>query len=129
MVSQKDALTPYLRRGIYAVFYSNGNVAKPLPAGDTIPSDVEQATGLEKKELDALLSGVEDPFNLGINKGPWGTKDKPKLVPSFFEERLVGCVCEEDATYINWMKLQKGPAQRCECGHWFQLVEGSSNKV
>ena len=27
--------------------------------GDTIPSDVEQATGLEKKELDALLSGVE----------------------------------------------------------------------
>ena len=26
---------------------------------DAIPSDVEQATGLEKKELDALMAGVD----------------------------------------------------------------------
>lgn len=24
----------------------------------------------------------------------WGTKDKPTVVPSMYEERLVGCICE-----------------------------------
>ena len=38
----------------------------------------------------------QDPFNMGVNKGPWGTKAKPTVVPSVFEERLVGCVCECD---------------------------------
>ena len=78
---------------------------------------MEQATGLEKKEIDALMAGVEvgslyvqqliqqhlirsvwflvqDPFNMGVNVGPWGTKDKPRLVPSMFDNRIVGCICE-----------------------------------
>jgi len=25
---------------------------------------------------------------------PGGTRDKPTLVPSMFEERIVGCICE-----------------------------------
>ena len=33
---------------------------------------------------------------------------------------------EEDATAINWMILKKGPAQRCECGNFFQLVTGTA---
>ena len=37
---------------------------------------------------------VQDPFNMGVNVGPWGTKDKPRLVPSMFDERIVGCICE-----------------------------------
>ena len=31
---------------------------------DSIPTDVEQATGLEKKELDALMAGVEVMMNV-----------------------------------------------------------------
>ena len=88
-----------------------------FPPEGTIPTDVEQATGLEKKEIDALMAGVEvgslyvqqfmqeylirsvwflmqDPFNMGVNVGPWGTKDKPRLVPSMFDNRIVGCICE-----------------------------------
>ena len=30
-----------------------------VPADSTIPKDIEQATGLEKAELDALMAGVE----------------------------------------------------------------------
>ena len=31
---------------------------------------------------------------------------------------------EEDATFINWMTLKKGEPQRCQCGHFFELVQG-----
>ena len=36
---------------------------------------------------------------------------------------------EEDATYINWMMVKKGPPQRCECGHWFELIEAKPTKI
>lgn len=29
-----------------------------------------------------------------VQTGPWGTKEKPQVVPSMFEERIVGCICE-----------------------------------
>lgn len=52
-----------------------------------------------------------------------GDKSSPTVVPSFYERRLVGCICEEDATSINWMWLEKGENKRCECGYWFQLAD------
>lgn len=57
-----------------------------------------------------------------IKRGP-GTKDNPNLVPSFEEKRLIGCVCEEDATSVNWMWVHKEEPKRCECGHWFKCVD------
>ena len=36
---------------------------------------------------------------------------------------------EEDATYINWMMVKKGAPQRCECGHWFELIEAKPTKI
>ena len=52
-----------------------------------------------------------------------GTKDSPNTVPSVCDFRVVGCVCEEDATAISWMWLYKGEPKRCECGYWFKLVD------
>ena len=80
----------------------------------TIATDLEQATGLEKKELDAHVAGeevnllaeasidahlefyfdIQDPFGMSVHKVVWGTKQKPTIVPSMYEERLVGCVCK-----------------------------------
>ena len=57
-----------------------------------------------------------------FKRGP-GTQASPNLIPSAFEERLVGCICQEDATSINYMWLKKGENKRCECGHWFKLIE------
>lgn len=83
---------------------------------------LEHATGLEKRELLAKVAGKEDPFEMrAIKKGP-GTKSQPNEIPSAFDARLVGCICEEEATAINWMWLHKGQPKRCECGHWFNLV-------
>lgn len=100
--------------------YSTGNLG--------IPTDDEQATGLEKKELDALVGGADDPFNMKVQTISRGTKDKPQLVSSMYSERIVGCICDEDATFISWMTLKKGPPQRCGCGVWYKLTEGSSVK-
>lgn len=100
--------------------------ARAAPAVDTIPTDMEQSTGLERRELEAMLAGDADPFNLSLNRGPPGTRDNPTLVPSMFDERIVGCVCEEDSTSITWMVLKKGELGRCTCGNCFRLISGSS---
>ena len=36
---------------------------------------------------------------------------------------------EEDSTFVQWMLLKSGPPQRCERGHWFQLVQGNPTKI
>lgn len=66
---------------------------------------------------------TQDPFEMKVNKRTGGTLDSPVAVPSMYEKRLVGCICEEDAISINWMYLHKGEQKRCQCGHWFKLVE------
>ncbi|CAG9859858.1 unnamed protein product [Phyllotreta striolata] len=83
---------------------------------------IEHATGLEKRELLAKIAGNDNPFDIKVIKRCAGTKDTPNEIPSAFDSRLVGCVCEEDSTHITWMWLHKGEARRCECGHWFNLV-------
>uniref|UniRef100_A0A182VTH1 DUF4706 domain-containing protein n=1 Tax=Anopheles minimus TaxID=112268 RepID=A0A182VTH1_9DIPT len=84
---------------------------------------IEHATGIEKRELLAKQAGNPDPFDMRVFKRGPGTKDSPNLIPSAFDARLVGCVCEEDQTYVQWMWLYQGQPKRCECGHWFKLVE------
>lgn len=102
--------------------------ASPLP--NTIPGDQGHATGQEQKELDAILAGNPDPFNLNVTKGVAGTKDNPTVVPSMYGERIVGCVCEEDSTSITWMVLKKDKMQRCaKCGNCFVLVTGKTNAL
>lgn len=81
-----------------------------------------------------------------VQKVPGGTREKPQLVPSMYSERMVGCICkwaqddalscihcyvagDEDSVAISWMALKKGPPQRCDCGYWYQLVEGNPIKV
>ncbi|XP_058964044.1 cytochrome c oxidase subunit 5B, mitochondrial-like [Pocillopora verrucosa] len=94
-----------------------------------IPTDAEQATGLEKKEYDALAAGIDDPFNMKPYEGPPGTKDKPLEVLSMFDERIIGCICEPEATSIVWNKLHLNEVTRCECGHFFVLRRGNPIKI
>lgn len=54
---------------------------------------LEHATGLEKKELLAMQSGNNDPFDTNIQKRGPGTKEQPNVVHSAFDSRIVGCIC------------------------------------
>jgi cytochrome c oxidase subunit 5b len=65
---------------------------------------------------------MQDPYGLAIKRGP-GTNDEPNLIPSAYDSRIVGCICEDESSHINWMWLYKGTQTRCSCGFWFKLVE------
>uniref|UniRef100_A0A1B6F9C3 Cytochrome c oxidase subunit 5B, mitochondrial n=1 Tax=Cuerna arida TaxID=1464854 RepID=A0A1B6F9C3_9HEMI len=80
------------------------------------------ATGIEKREMLAKAAGNENPFDLRVLKRGKGTKDCPNEIPSATDARIVGCICEEDATAVSWMWLHQGQPRRCNCGYWFKLV-------
>lgn len=53
-------------------------------------STLDHATGEEKQELLAELEGKE--LYEQYLTGPFGTIEKPVIVPSVFNTRIVGCV-------------------------------------
>lgn len=55
---------------------------------------LDHATGIEKRELLARQAGNDDPFDMKVFKRGPGTKEQPNLIPSAFDARLVGCICE-----------------------------------
>ncbi|KAM8941924.1 cytochrome c oxidase subunit 5B, mitochondrial isoform 1-T1 [Lycaon pictus] len=87
-----------------------------------VPTDDEQATGLEREVMMAAQKGL-DPYNILAPKAAAGTKEDPNLVPSITNKRIVGCICEEDNSTVIWFWLHKGEAQRCpSCGTHYKLV-------
>lgn len=84
----------------------------------TIPTDLDQATGLERFELLGKLEGV-DVFDMEnpIFEGK-GTMQDPYLVPTYIGHRYVGCRGkggEDHKPY--WMKVDEEKHARCwQCG-------------
>src|SRR5260221_106617 len=58
-----------------------------------LPHPLELATGLEKQEPMAALRGVTNPYDLEGMKRVANSKEKPMLVRSWEEKRIIGCVC------------------------------------
>jgi cytochrome c oxidase subunit 5b len=57
----------------------------------TVPTDLEQATGLERLELLAKLEGKELFDMEPLNMTHLGTKENPIVVKSMDSTRFVGC--------------------------------------
>jgi cytochrome c oxidase subunit 5b len=93
-----------------------------------MPDTLGHSVGPERFELLARLAGNEDPFEMNVRQRSKGTLNDPTLIPSLYDKRLVGCVCEEDSIAIQWMFLNKGEPKRCACGNWFKLVELDTSK-
>ncbi|XP_032805645.1 cytochrome c oxidase subunit 5B, mitochondrial [Petromyzon marinus] len=95
---------------------------RAMASGGGIPTDEEQATGLERLTMEAKKKGA-DPWSIEPPKTYAGTKEDPHIVPSIGDKRLVGCICEEDNTAVVWFWLHKGDCQRCpSCGASYKLV-------
>ncbi|KAG7480719.1 hypothetical protein MATL_G00059270 [Megalops atlanticus] len=91
-------------------------------AAGGIPTDQEQATGMEKLVMHALKQG-SDPYSMLKPKEYAGSKQDPHVVPSITNKRIVGCICEEDNTSVVWFWLHEGEPQRCpSCGAHYKLV-------
>lgn len=74
-----------------------------------------------KKENDPRNDHSEIPDTETFMTIGAGTKELPNEISSFFDYKIVGCVCEKDGT-TDWMLLSKGELHRCKCGYWYSLV-------
>lgn len=99
--------------------------APPIPADKVnFPDITEAATGEHKLFLLAFENGFLDPYcNLPVQRNGRGTKDNPVPIESFFDERLVACVCEESQNFMRYTYVHKGELKRCNCGHWLEWKE------
>ncbi|KAF9474238.1 COX5B-domain-containing protein [Pholiota conissans] len=89
----------------------------------TVPTDIEQATGLERLQLLGELEGINVFDDSPLDSSRIGTKANPVLVPSFETDRLVGCTgVPADSHDVAWFNLEKDTIGRCvECGSVYAL--------
>ncbi|XP_044497458.1 putative cytochrome c oxidase subunit 5b-like [Mangifera indica] len=81
------------------------------------------ATGHEREELEAELEG-RDVLEINHPVGPFGTKEAPAVVKSYYDKRIVGCPGGEgeDEHDVVWFWLEKGKPHECPvCSQYFVL--------
>ncbi|KAI8450490.1 cytochrome c oxidase polypeptide IV [Phakopsora pachyrhizi] len=91
-----------------------GPGAKP----GTVPTDLEQATGIERFEILARMEG-HNPFDrTPLQVTHMGTLDNPVKVPSLERTRIIGCTgFPADSHDTIYMKVSSSRPRRCpECG-------------
>lgn len=97
----------------------DGSLIGPGAKEGTIPSDLDQATGLERFELLGKMEGI-DVFDMEnpVFEGSGSMKD-PYLVPTYMGYRYVGCKGKGgDDHKPYWMKVEEGKPGRCwQCGN------------
>ncbi|KAK4428038.1 Cytochrome c oxidase subunitb-1, mitochondrial [Sesamum alatum] len=96
---------------------ASGNVTKRVE--DVMPI----ATGHEREELEAELQG-KDLLEINYPSGPFGTKEEPAVIKSYYDKRIVGCPGAEgeDEHDVVWFWLEKGKPQECPvCSQYFVL--------
>ncbi|XP_011072251.1 cytochrome c oxidase subunit 5b-1, mitochondrial [Sesamum indicum] len=81
------------------------------------------ATGHEREELEAELQG-RDLLEINYPAGPFGTKEAPAVIKSYYDKRIVGCPGAEgeDEHDVVWFWLEKGKPHECPvCSQYFVL--------
>merc|ERR1712018_34217 len=51
-----------------------------------------------------------------------GTKENPNIIiiDNWEDNRMVGCICNEEDTNVKFFHVFEGEPRRCACGHWFK---------
>ncbi|MCJ1240888.1 Cytochrome c oxidase subunit 4 [Varicellaria rhodocarpa] len=98
-----------------------------LPPGaepGTVPTDLEQATGLERLEILGKMQGV-DIFDMRpLDASRKGTLDNPIIVRSFGDEQYSGCTGYPADSHVTiWLTTSRDrPIERCpECGSVYKM--------
>ncbi|MCJ1376217.1 Cytochrome c oxidase subunit 4 [Loxospora ochrophaea] len=98
-----------------------------LPPGaepGTVPTDLEQSTGLERLEILGKMQGV-DIFDMKpLDASRLGTLDNPIVVRSAGEEQYAGCTgYPADSHVVIWLTMSRDrPVERCpECGNVLKM--------
>ncbi|MCJ1257532.1 Cytochrome c oxidase subunit 4 [Lignoscripta atroalba] len=98
-----------------------------LPPGTspgTIPTDLDQATGLDRLEILGKMQGV-DIFDMKpLDASRKGTLDNPIVVRSFGDEQYAGCTGYPADSHVTiWLTMSRDrPVERCpECGNVLKM--------
>ncbi|KAA3673683.1 uncharacterized protein DEA37_0008840 [Paragonimus westermani] len=51
------------------------------------------------------------------------SKENPLLVGSNLERKVETCLCYPDVHYVRSIVLYRDLPMRCQCGHWFKLID------
>ena len=79
-----------------------------FPGDDKPALDIEHATGLELKELQALAEGKDFFDHYAFLKAPNGTKEAPVAVTSSMPYRIVGATDPDDDSIVHWGRVEAG---------------------
>jgi len=103
---------------------SEGDLLGPGAAPGTVPTDLDQATGLERLEILGKMEGV-DIFDMKpLDSSRKGTFENPITVQSYGEEQYLGCTgSPADSHVVTWLTVSHDrPFERCpECGSTYKM--------
>lgn len=78
-----------------------------------IPTDYEQATGLNRLEYLAKVDGIDLFDDTPLIQTRKGTPDDPVIIDSYDRYRYVGCTGFPAGTQeVNWLKVEQGKISR-----------------
>lgn len=97
-------------------------VGEGAKAGE-VPTDIQQATGLERFELLGKLEGIEVFETEPLDASRTGTMADPIIIDSYDDFRYVGCTGSPAGSHtVMWLKPTTGKVARCwECGSVYKL--------
>ncbi|RJE20286.1 hypothetical protein PHISCL_07371 [Aspergillus sclerotialis] len=108
----------------YEEVKSEHDLIPPGAKAGTIPSDVDQSTGLDRLELIGKMQGI-DAFDMKpLDASRLGTLDDPIIVHGAGDEQYAGCTgFPADSHTVNWLTVSRDrPLERCmECGNVVKL--------
>ncbi|RMZ68521.1 Cytochrome c oxidase subunit Vb [Pyrenophora seminiperda CCB06] len=103
---------------------SEADLLPPGAKPGTVPTDAEQATGLERLEILGKMQGI-DIFDMRpLDASRLGTMEDPITVNSAGDEQYVGCTgFPVDSHPVLWITLSRDePKSRCmECGSVYEM--------
>lgn len=96
-----------------------------------VPTDLDQATGLERFELLGKLEGIEVFETEPLDASKIGTMADPVIIDSYDDYRYVGCTGSPAGSHVvMWLKPTVDKVARCwECGSVYKInYLGTGNK-
>ncbi|KAJ8756016.1 hypothetical protein K2173_024562 [Erythroxylum novogranatense] len=113
----RSIVSPSSSASLFNRYFSDDSVKKRVE--DVMPI----ATGHEREELEAELEGRK-LLDIDHPEGPFGTKEAPAVIQSYYDKRIVGCPGGEgeDEHDVVWFWLEKGRPHECPvCSQYFVL--------
>ncbi|XP_008809633.1 cytochrome c oxidase subunit 5b-1, mitochondrial-like [Phoenix dactylifera] len=95
-----------------------------VPTKKRVEDVMPIATGHEREELEAELEGGKQFVGMDTPVGPFGTKEAPAVIKSYYNKRIVGCPGGEgeDEHDVVWFWLEKDKPHECPvCSQYFVL--------